>query len=80
MAGSGVPGRLPHRLPVRFPHTCSYAVPTTIPLELERNRGADETICMPCFDRECRFNHYRCLRDLPPQRVDAALHSLFERA
>jgi heptosyltransferase-2 len=36
--------------------------------------------CMPCFDRECRFNHYRCLRDLPPQRVDAALHSLFERA
>ena len=36
--------------------------------------------CMPCFERECRFGHYRCLQDLTPQRVDAALHSLFERA
>jgi heptosyltransferase-2 len=36
--------------------------------------------CMPCFARECRFGHYRCLQDLPPQRVEAALHALFERA
>jgi heptosyltransferase II len=36
--------------------------------------------CMPCFERECRFGHYRCLQDLPPQRVDAALQALFERA
>jgi heptosyltransferase-2 len=36
--------------------------------------------CMPCFARECRFGHYRCLQDLTPQRVDASLHSLFESA
>ncbi|MEP6740759.1 MAG: lipopolysaccharide heptosyltransferase II [Caldimonas sp.] len=29
--------------------------------------------CMPCFDRTCRFGHYRCLVDASPERVEAAL-------
>lgn len=28
--------------------------------------------CMPCFERTCRFGHYRCLVEVPPQRVQAA--------
>ena len=29
--------------------------------------------CMPCFDRTCRFGHYRCLTEVAPERVLAAL-------
>jgi len=29
--------------------------------------------CMPCFDRTCRFGHYRCLTSVTPDRVEAAL-------
>ena len=29
--------------------------------------------CMPCFDRTCRFGHYRCLIDVAPERVERAL-------
>ena len=29
--------------------------------------------CAPCFDRVCRFGHTRCLSELAPQRVQAAL-------
>ncbi len=29
--------------------------------------------CAPCFERSCRFGHTRCLTELSPQRVDAAL-------
>jgi heptosyltransferase II len=29
--------------------------------------------CSPCFARTCRFGHTRCLTDVTPQRVDAAL-------
>lgn len=32
--------------------------------------------CSPCFDRVCRFEHYNCLRQLPPERVEAALESV----
>ena len=29
--------------------------------------------CMPCFDRTCRFGHYRCLTSVAPERVESAL-------
>ena len=29
--------------------------------------------CMPCFDRSCRFGHYRCLTEVAPERALAAL-------
>jgi heptosyltransferase-2 len=31
--------------------------------------------CAPCFDRVCRFGHTRCLTELAPARVHAALAS-----
>ena len=31
--------------------------------------------CMPCFDRTCRFGHYRCLTEVTPERALAALDS-----
>lgn len=34
-----------------------------------------EIECSPCFERTCRFGHYRCLRDIPTQRVLEAIHS-----
>jgi heptosyltransferase-2 len=34
--------------------------------------------CMPCFERQCRFGHYRCLTEVAPQRVEAALHDAVE--
>lgn len=32
--------------------------------------------CAPCFDRVCRFGHTRCLGEIAPQRVRAALDSV----
>lgn len=29
--------------------------------------------CMPCFERTCRYGHTRCLTEVAPSRVDAAL-------
>ena len=29
--------------------------------------------CMPCFDRTCRFAHYRCLTEVAPERALASL-------
>jgi heptosyltransferase-2 len=29
--------------------------------------------CMPCFERTCRYGHYRCLSEVAPARVLAAL-------
>jgi heptosyltransferase-2 len=39
-------------------------------LWLKEELGLD---CMPCFDRSCRFGHTRCLVDVAPARVEAAL-------
>lgn len=30
--------------------------------------------CMPCFERNCRFGHYLCLKSVTPERADTALH------
>lgn len=32
--------------------------------------------CAPCFKRECPLQHHRCLKDLPPSQVLAALEEL----
>jgi heptosyltransferase-2 len=29
--------------------------------------------CMPCFERSCRYGHTRCLVEVAPARVEAAL-------
>jgi heptosyltransferase-2 len=29
--------------------------------------------CMPCFERTCRYGHYRCLTGVPSARVEASL-------
>jgi len=34
-----------------------------------------EIECSPCFQRTCRFGHYRCLREISPQRVLDAIRS-----
>ncbi len=30
--------------------------------------------CMPCFERTCRYGHYRCLTAVSAERVQTALH------
>ncbi len=46
-------------------------------LWLKAELGLD---CMPCFERECRYGHYRCLTEVAPQRVQAALQDALARA
>ncbi|HEY0821037.1 MAG TPA: lipopolysaccharide heptosyltransferase II [Rhizobacter sp.] len=36
--------------------------------------------CMPCFERTCRYGHYRCLTGVPAERVQAALDDALARA
>jgi heptosyltransferase II len=31
--------------------------------------------CMPCFERTCRYGHYRCLTEVKPERVLGALET-----
>ncbi|RZU01148.1 lipopolysaccharide heptosyltransferase II [Rivibacter subsaxonicus] len=35
--------------------------------------GRTDLDCLPCFERECRFGHLRCLQDIAPERVARAL-------
>jgi heptosyltransferase II len=34
--------------------------------------------CAPCFDRVCRFQHYRCLENIMPDAVEDAVEKLCE--
>lgn len=36
--------------------------------------------CMPCFERQCRFGHTRCLTDVRPERVLQALDDATQSA
>jgi heptosyltransferase-2 len=35
--------------------------------------------CSPCFDRVCRFGHTRCLTEISPKRVEAALAEMIKQ-
>ena len=35
--------------------------------------------CMPCYDRTCRFGHYRCLTEVAPERALASLRDAVAR-
>ena len=38
-------------------------------------KGELDLDCMPCYERVCRFGHTRCLTEVTPQRVEAALQT-----
>ncbi|MDP5073129.1 MAG: lipopolysaccharide heptosyltransferase II, partial [OM182 bacterium] len=35
--------------------------------------------CRPCFDRECRFGHKRCMTEIEPHRAVAAVLELYAK-
>lgn len=42
-------------------------------LWLQTMRGVEHLDCQPCFARDCRFGHLKCLTGIVPERVHAAL-------
>jgi heptosyltransferase-2 len=50
----------------------------TPPLGARARSLSLELPCAPCFERECPFGHLRCLRDLSPDRVFAAVEAFIE--
>lgn len=49
-------------------------------LWLKTLRGEAQLDCQPCFERDCRYGHLRCLTDITPERVDAALGDALAKA
>lgn len=47
----------------------------TPPLSTEANILKLNLECQPCFARECPLKHHRCMRDLLPTQVLAAMHA-----
>jgi len=51
----------------------SSSVDYTPPMSPQAKIVSLDVECSPCFMRECPKGHLRCLNDLPPERVLAAL-------
>lgn len=52
----------------------------TPPLGQQVSIISNKVECSPCFERECPKVHHKCLRELMPQQVMAALDGLIERS
>ena len=52
----------------------------TPPLSEQARLLSTDIDCRPCFKRECPYGHRRCLTELAPERVLAALHELMSEA
>jgi heptosyltransferase-2 len=48
----------------------------TPPLTAKAKIQATEIECRPCFERRCRFGHYRCLTEIDPGKVLSDIHAL----
>lgn len=47
--------------------------PACAPPMISRARSLQHKLdCTPCWDRTCRYGHYRCLRDVSPDEVQSA--------
>lgn len=73
-AGFGVPqaavfgSTSPQHTPPLSPHA------RVLWLKTMRSAGAASLLdCQPCFERECRYGHLKCLTAIAPQAVDDAL-------
>ena len=47
----------------------------TPPLSNSKKLISTDIECRPCFERECRFGHLRCLTEIKPERVLDAITS-----
>lgn len=59
------------------PHHTPPLNPRAQVIWLKDELGLD---CMPCFERTCRYGHYRCLTAVTPTRAGAALQASLDAA